>query len=189
MASVTDTAKALGVSRPAISNWCENGLPHTMEDGKVAIDIDAALAWKAKHHNPNPPKGGALPGAGRPKGSKSKPKEPEAPPSERDDRILKVKAGTATKAELDLTLQEGRVLDEEIDLKAKVLGLLKASDVEAAQLRAFTALRSALDGVPAAAAKELAALLNLTQVQQLEALRLIRKMIDRSYGQFTGGGE
>src|SRR5262245_59447781 len=86
--------------------------------------VDAARVWKAVHVNPRPRKGGKLPGAGRKKltaetqRTRRRKAEEEkntiAPARARDVRVAILKGelpGQLTKAEIDLTLDETRVLD------------------------------------------------------------------------------
>jgi len=113
-----EAIEAMGLTRKTLTGYIAEGMPHPCDD------MDGARAWIAKYKNPA---NHTRRGAGRPKGSKNKPRTAFVPDldDEQDDDGQAGKKIPTTSAELQAMLREDGVNAADLDLwtKAHKLGL------------------------------------------------------------------
>lgn len=114
-----EAVDAIGLTRKTVVEYMREGMPHPSDD------LEAARAWIARYKNPA---NHTRRGAGRPKGSKNRPKVPvvpDVPDFDDDGDEPIVKKIPTTSAELQELLRADGVNAADLDLwiKAHKLGL------------------------------------------------------------------
>jgi hypothetical protein len=172
-------AKELGCTEKTVSNWLLRGMPAT---------ILGAMQWHTAHINPSPKKGGKLPGAGRPLGSRDKEKrsgdKPE-PALDRATRLGLLASGGLTKSQIDLTLDETRVIEAVRAAELLAGRQIAVEEVQLAWGELLQGHKADLDGLPGRIEGKAGSSLRLTpengrklrEIVEAEVLEVFKRLL------------
>lgn len=157
--------------------------------------IEAARKWKKLHVNPRPRKGGRLPGAGRKRKSEPASERASEPGAggggddkdpvdlefiDRGERLRRLSRGeTLTRAQIDLTFEETKLLDTVRESQEANGKLFDAGETIAAWGELLQAHKGDCDGMPQRVEAKAGAKLRLSPEQG----RVLRGIVEEEIGE------
>lgn len=183
-------AERLGVTKRTVDNWIARGMPQAPE---------AAEAWKAMNVIEEPALKGRRAGAGRklgqkdsyPRASGRRGTETEAPKgSDRAQRLEKLAAGDLSRADLERTLQETKIINAVREADIEAGKLMVAAEAEQAWGELLQAHRTELDGLAGRVESRAGSELRLTNEQgrvlrgiiESEVAALFKRLLEAEWG-------